>query len=85
MDKYVPCLCYLCNGKLVSRYIRQKHAKVCGSRKANQQQPNRDCQHVTMFGEQFVDENVGEPDGDENMIVKQVEMKRMMLYLTIIS
>ena len=65
LDKYVPCLCYLCNGKLVSRYIRQKHAKVCGSRKANQQ-PNSDCQRVTMFREQVVDEHVGEPDGDEH-------------------
>ena len=38
MEKYVPCLCYLCNGKLVSRYVRRKHAIVCSS--TNQEQPD---------------------------------------------
>ena len=36
MEKLVPCLCYLCNGKLVSRYIRRQHARVCSS--TNQEQ-----------------------------------------------
>ena len=65
MDKYVPCLCYLCNGKLVSRYIRQKHAKVCGS--ANKQEPNDGCrlQRVLMSHEQVEDEYDHERDGNE--------------------
>ena len=50
MDKLVPCLCYLCNGKLVSRYLRRKHADVCSS--TNQQQPNSDCKHAPMSCEQ---------------------------------
>ena len=59
MEKHVPCLCYLCNGKLVTRYIRRKHAKVCYSSSSNQEQPSSDCKHtpaMSRAGEQAADE-----------------------------
>ena len=28
MDQLVPCLCPICKGHLISRYLRRKHAKL---------------------------------------------------------
>ena len=49
----VPCLCQSCEGKLVTRYIRWQHARVCGdsSKKAraieSEQLPQSEvrCEH----------------------------------------
>jgi len=42
--KYVKCPCFLCQGKFVSKYVRQKHFKL--------QRPN-ECHSLTKKAVQF--------------------------------
>lgn len=77
MEKLVPCLCYLCNGKLVSRYTRRKHAEVCSC--TSQEQLNSDDQYLLMSREQAGDEQ--QSDIEDDQLSDEQEVCKLTTYM----